>query len=248
MNLNGKYAVVTGGGAGIGLAITMALHKAGVRVLVVGRAGSSLERARAQGFAVLAADLSNRVDRERVVSEIQNGAEAIDIFVNNAGTMTYFDLRSPDAMQKMEYELALDLHAPIHFSTALLPHLLNRPEAAIVNLTSGLVYAPSAGTPGYSAAKNGLHAFNQSLRWQTRKSQLQVLEVLPPTVDTDMNKHYNGPKIKPKVIGDGVRKALENGTHELRVGQAKALFLMSRIAPAGAFNMINTAMDKNAGR
>ena len=84
------------------------------------------------------------------------------------------------------HDLALDLHAPIHLATTLLPRLLERSEAAIVNVTTGLVYAPFGATPGYSAAKGGLHAFTRSLRWQTRATRLQVVDLLPPAVETDL--------------------------------------------------------------
>ena len=154
-----------------------------------------------------------------MIAKLNSDGTLVDIFVNNAGTMQYFELTDPDALERLDAELALDLHAPIHFSTALLPHLLTRPEAAIVNLTTGLVYAPYGGTPGYSAAKNGLHAFNHSLRRQTRASKLLVLDVLPPTVDSDLTKGYNGPKAKPETVADAIVETLVAGRERRRAGR-----------------------------
>ena len=145
----------------------------------------------------------------------------------------------------MERELALNLHAPLHFCTALLDHLITRPEAAIVNITTGLVYAPYGGAPAYSAAKAGLHAFTQSLRRQTRRTELTVIDVLPPAVDTEMTKSFDGIKIKPATVAHATIKALQRGRAEVRVGPAKVLYGLSRIAPAAAFTMINRELDKS---
>lgn len=247
MQLKNKQAVVTGGASGIGLAITRALHAQGARVLAIGRDRAKLDAVHdeASGITTLVADVSDVDERRRVIDYLTGSGTSVDIFVNNAGTMQYFALTDADALVRLDAELALDLHAPIHFSTALLPHLLARAEAAIVNLTTGLVYAPYGGTPGYSAAKNGLHAFNQSLRRQTRDSGLLVLDVLPPTVDSDLTKGYEGPKAKPETVADAIVAALTAGqSGDVRVGQSKALYAMSRIAPAFLSRMLNNAIDK----
>jgi uncharacterized oxidoreductase len=113
-----------------------------------------------------------------------------------------------------------------------------------VNVTTGLVYAPFGNTPGYSAAKGGLHAFTRSLRWQTRSSTLQVVELFPPTVDTDLTKRYNGPKIKPSIVASALVNALKSGQTEVRPGQSKALYLMSRLAPNFIFRALNQQADR----
>lgn len=246
MNIAGKHALVTGGAAGIGLAITRALSNAGASVLVVGRNQARLDAARV-GFprvTTFSADLSRVDERKRLVDHVSKGLPPVDILVNNAGTMQYFDLIGADAMRRLEAELALDLHAPIHLATALLPHLLGRPEAAIVNVTTGLVYAPFGITPGYSAAKGGLHAFTRSLRWQTRQSRLKVLELMPPAVETDLTSNYAGPKISPEKVASALVKGLRAGRDEVRPGMTRALHVMSRIAPGFIFEAINKAADK----
>jgi uncharacterized oxidoreductase len=91
-----------------------------------------------------------------------------------------------------------------------------------------------------------VHAFTQALRHQTRRDALQVVEVLPPTVDTELSSGYGGPKIKPEAVGTAVVKALTKGTPELRLGQVKFLYPMSRLAPNGIFSMMNKMADKGA--
>ncbi|WP_102418784.1 SDR family NAD(P)-dependent oxidoreductase [Mycobacterium sp. 4858] len=240
MNVEGKLAVVTGGGAGIGLAITRALRTAGADVLIVGRNGARLRAAQDTDpqIRTVAADLGDGAQRARLIDHLSNSRPP-DILVNNAGTMTQIDLQGSTARAMMDDEIAVDLLAPMRLSTALLPMLLGRPESAIVNVTTGLIYAPLAANPAYSAAKAGLHAFTQALRHQTRHTPLQVLEVLPPTVDTELTHGYGGPKIAPVVVGRAVVRALITGRTELRIGQAKLLYPMSRLMPNGTFPMMN---------
>lgn len=247
MNLDGKFAVVTGGGSGIGLAITRALRAGGSDVLIVGRNEARLAAARGDDSRILtaAADLANPDDRDRLIERLVNG-RPLDILVNNAGSMTRIDLHDPNARPLLEHDVALDLAAPVHLCIALLPALRQRPEAAIVNVSTGLVYSPLAFNPGYSTAKAGLHAFTRSLRRQTRRDSIRVLEVFPPLVDTDLTSGYGGPKIGPEAVGTAVAKALAHGRIELRIGRAKFLYAMSRIAPNGIFSMINRATEKRA--
>ena len=247
MDLKGKSAVITGGGSGIGLAITRALQSEGAKTLIVGRDKARLNAVRGGNtlISTFAADISKGSERDGLIQHLLKDSSPVDIFINNAGTMQSIDLHRDGALSLLDSELALNLYAPIHFATALLPYLLKRPEAAVVNITSGLIYAPFGSAPGYSAAKSGLHDFTRSLRWQTRSSQLQVLEVMPPTVDTELTKHAKVPKIPPEVVARAVVKALKQGTTELRVGQAKALYFMSRLAPQAIFNMMNKMADKS---
>jgi len=246
MNFNNKTALVTGGGVGIGLAITRALVAAGAHVVIVGRDLARLERVRSElgNVSVLRADLAVEAERDRLIAAVLERDRPLDLLVNNAGIMQYFALTDGAALGRLDAELALDLHAPIHLATALLPHLLARPEAVIVNVTTGLIYAPFGNTPGYSAAKAGLHGFTRSLRWQTRDSNLRVVELMPPAVDTELTRRYDGPKTDTASVAKALMAGLAKGVDEVRPGQSKALYAMSRIAPTFIFRALNKAADK----
>lgn len=243
MQLRGKYIAVTGGTAGIGLAIARALNAAGAKVLIIGRNKTRLSELGHNGFATLAADIAQQSERDRVLAYLKDGGQALDVFVNNAGSMTAIALASGNAQSLMQREMELNLNAPINFCLELLPSLLKRPEAALVNVTTGLVYAPMFNSPAYCVSKNGLHAFTQSLRYQTKGSSVRVLEVLPPLVDTDLVKHVKGSKAKPETVAKALVKGLQGDATELRVGQVKALYFMSRVAPRMASNLINKGQD-----
>jgi uncharacterized oxidoreductase len=247
MKLDGKFAVVTGGGSGIGLAITKALRAAGSDVLFVGRNETRLRAARGNdsGILTFTADLADAADRTRLIEQLSNG-RPLDILINNAGSMTRIDLRDPNAHSVLHDDIAVDLSAPVHLCIALLPVLLERPEAAIVNVSTGLVYAPLAINPGYATAKAGLHAFTRSLRRQTHRDPGQVLEVFPPIVETELTKDYRRPKIGPEPVGKAVVRALAKGKSEVRIGRAKFLYAMSRIVPDGIYSIINRTVEKRA--
>ncbi|PYE29798.1 putative oxidoreductase [Rhizobium sp. PP-F2F-G38] len=246
MNLRNKKALVTGGGAGIGLAITQALVAAGAHVLIAGRDLGRLERVKAElgDVTTIQVDLAVYSERERLIAQTLASDLPIDLLVNNAGIMQYFALNDDRALARLDAELALDLHAPIHLATALLPHLLARPDAAIVNVTTGLIYAPFGTTPGYSAAKAGLHEFTRSLRWQTRSTTLKVIELMPPTVDTALTRRLDSPKINPARIATALIDGIQKGTDEIRPGQTKALYALSRLAPDFIYRTLNKVGDK----
>ncbi len=83
-----------------------------------------------------------------------------------------------------ELSIAINLLGPIRLTAALLHRLLGKPNAAILNVTSGLAFMPSAITPTYCATKAALHSYTQSLRFQLRDSPVQVIEIIPPQVQT----------------------------------------------------------------
>lgn len=246
MNLRNKTALVTGGGTGIGLAITRAFVQAGAHVIVAGRDRARLDQVKRElgNVTTFEIDLTDRPERERLIAALSSGDRPLDILVNNAGVMQYFDLKDSDALAHMEAELRLDLHVPVHLCTSLLPLLLARSEATIVNVTTALIYAPFGDTPGYSAAKAGLHGFTQSLRWQTRGSSLRVVELMPPAVDTPLSHRFVGAKLTPESVATALMSGLAKGHDEIRPGQAKALRAMSRLAPDFLYRVVNKAAAK----
>ena len=110
---------------------------------------------------------------------------------------------------------------------------------AVVFTTSGLALTPDATYPTYSASKAALHSFVLSLRHQLRNTNIQVFELLPPTVYTDFTQDINTQKITSEEVAQDLVKGLKKGQHTIKVGQAKALGIIARITPSGAFKMLN---------
>ena len=143
MRLDGKTVLVTGGTDGIGAQLIRQLRDKGAVVIASGRNAERIAATRADGFEVIAADLSSPAGVEALVAGL--GDRPIDILVNNAGVGTSYDFRSGEVdLVGAAATYFLNLHAPTLLTARLLPVLKARGEAMIVNVTSGLALAIDA--------------------------------------------------------------------------------------------------------
>lgn len=231
MDVNGKSVLLTGGSAGIGREIARQLKAKGARVLLTGRDPARLAAMESEGFETLAADLSNAAGVDALVAAL--GDRDIDILINNAGLGVPHDVRAamPDS-DAADGCLYANLSAPIRLITALLPHLRERPQAAIINVTSGLAIAPNTASSVYCASKAGLRSYTMALRAQLAGENIQVIEALPPVVDTQMTADRKTSKMPPQECARQIIAALENGHDEANVGMVKVLRAVYSISPA----------------
>src|SRR5271168_645347 len=185
MQLTGNTVLVTGGGTGIGRGLAEAFHRLGNSVIIAGRRHETLEAvAEANpGIKFLSLDQGDSADIRRFAIEMSDKYPELNVLVNNAGIQRVEDLTTGNP-GTAEQTLAVNLLGPIRLTSALLHLLLGRPRAAILNVTSGLAFMPSALTPTYCASKAALHSYTQSLRFQLRDTSVQVIEIIPPQVQT----------------------------------------------------------------
>lgn len=251
MNLAGNTVLITGGGSGIGLALAEGFAARGSRVLVCGRTEEKLRDAqqRVPGLAYLVADVAVNADRRRLLDWVKAEHPDTNVLVNNAGIQCRVQLT--DGAEAIDSgEIATNLEAPVHLTALFLPHLLGQAEQgrspAIINVTSGLAYVALAATPIYSATKVGLQAFTRSLRYQLRGTGIAVVDLAPPAVTTallegamDPNAKGGPPTITPEQFAKDALRALEKGRSEIRVGGARLLYVLNRIAPQLAFRLLN---------
>jgi uncharacterized oxidoreductase len=231
MNLSGKMALVTGGTDGIGREIARQLRAKGASVIVHGRNPERIAAARAEGFETIAADLSGMDGLEALVAAL--GERPLDILVNNAGVGAAYRVDEPIDPGEVDHCLFLNLHAPIHLATRLLPGLRERPEAMIVNVTSGLAIAPRAGSPVYCATKAALRSFTMTLRRQLAGTRVHVLEALPPLVDTAMTaSNTRHAKMSAAECARRIVAAMEAGHDEANVGATIWLRRLYSLSPA----------------
>jgi uncharacterized oxidoreductase len=229
MNMNGKAALVTGGTDGIGLHIARQMMAKGAHVIVCGRREDRLAAARAEGFEAIAADLSTVAGVTQFGAAMQ--ARTLDIVINNAGMGSDFDLTQAIDSAENDHAIFLNLNAPIRLAAMLIPQLKARPEAAWINVTSGLAIAPRAGGPVYCATKAGLRSFTKAIRHQLRDTNVRVIEALPPVVDTAMTAERTGNKMSPDACAAEIVRAIESGRNEANVGMVKILKLVHSISP-----------------
>jgi uncharacterized oxidoreductase len=229
MRINGKTALVTGGTDGIGLEVARQLKERGAIVAVCGRDPGRLASARDAGFQAIEADLSTKAGCDKLVEELSG--VPLDILVNNAGMGGPRDLLDGFDLDQTDRAIFLNLNAPMHLIAAFLPVLRERPEAAIVNVTSGLALAPSAAGV-YCATKAGLRSFTQALRHQLRKTRITVIEALPPVVETRMTELNQHKKMSAPDCAAAIVKAIETGQTEAYIGATRILRAVSEVSPA----------------
>jgi uncharacterized oxidoreductase len=189
MKLENRTILITGGASGIGLALAERFARARNQVIVCGRREEALAEARARvpSLRTLRADVSSARDRVALVEQVTRDFPALDVLVNNAGVQNHPPpLVEAQDWSQHEHEIATNLGAPMHLAMLFLPHLLAQPEAAILNVSSGLAFTPIARIATYCATKAALHSFTQSLRAQLTDTKVAVVEIIPPAVNTDL--------------------------------------------------------------
>jgi uncharacterized oxidoreductase len=231
MQLSGKTILVTGGTDGIGRELIRQLKAKGATIITSGRNPERVAATQAEGFEVIACDLSTPAGVETLVKGVEG--RAIDILVNNAGAGSDHDFREakPDLAEN-DACLFLNVNAPVHLITRLMPVLKSRPEAMIVNVTSGLAIAPRAGGPIYCATKAALRSYTQALRVQLADTNIHVMEGLPPVVETKMTAGRGNKKMSAADCAAAFVRGMESNADEVNVGLVKLLQLVHSISPA----------------
>ncbi|GAA1657756.1 SDR family oxidoreductase [Actinoplanes couchii] len=186
MNISGNTVFIPGATSGIGLGLALRLHAKGNTVIVGGRRTELLRQIAAEhpGIGTVVIDAA---DPESIVAARDDLAArypALDTLVTMAGIMEPEDLRDPASLDVAERTVTLNLLGTIRLVNAFLPGLLGRPAATIVTVSSGLAYVPLPATPTYNATKAAIHSFTESLRVQLTKSDVQVIELVPPATRT----------------------------------------------------------------
>ena len=199
MKLSGNTILITGGGSGIGRGLAEALHRAGNQVVIAGRRQKVLEQTVAANpgmqFALL--DLQIAGDIERYGKEISLRFPSLNVLINNAGIMRAEKVEEQNGLADAEAIIATNLLGPIRLTAALLPHLRKQAAATIMNVSSGLAFVPLMITPTYCATKAAIHSYTQSLRFQLKKTKIEVLELIPPYVATDLLGGKSDPRAMP---------------------------------------------------
>jgi uncharacterized oxidoreductase len=188
MELASNTMLVTGGASGIGLALAERFLRAGSEVIICGRREEKLREAQAAHpeMKIRVCDVADPTERQALFDWVTREHPGVNVLVNNAGIQRRIHLTEPEEWEVSRQEIAINLEAPIHLARLFIPHLLRQQRPAILNVTSGLAFVPLVGVPIYSATKAALHSFTLSLRHQLAETPIQVIEIIPPAVDTDL--------------------------------------------------------------
>lgn len=187
MKQTGNTILITGGGSGIGEALAHRFHDMGNKVIIAGRRQNALDRT-AEGRSNLHTMTLDVESAEGVADFAERLLAAhpdLNVLVNNAGIMRSEPLDRSRDLGDAEATITTNLLGPIRLIDALIGHLVARPDAAIVNVTSGLAFVPLVSAPTYSATKAAIHSYTVSLR-AALDGKVEVIELAPPAVQTGL--------------------------------------------------------------
>ncbi|KTB71324.1 MULTISPECIES: SDR family oxidoreductase [Pseudomonas] len=187
MKLNGNTILITGGATGIGFSLAKRLAENN-DVIICGRNEAMLDRAKNDVSTLIthACDVTDTDSRRALVRWLKGNHPSLNVVINNAGVQHQRDFNSDPNMDTLDTEVAVNFTAPVHLIAELLPSLKQQEKAYIINVSSGLAFSPMADVPVYCATKAAIHSFTLSLRHQLKSSNIRVIEIAPPLVDTGL--------------------------------------------------------------
>ena len=187
MQMTNNTILITGGGSGIGRALAEAFHALGNEVIIAGRREAVLGEVAAAnpGMKTAVLDIQSAEAIKDFARQLVADYPALNVVIHNAGIMRDEDVKSGD-LETAEATVATNLLGPIRLNAALLPTLLAQPRAAVLSVSSGIAFVPKAGNPTYGATKAAIHSYTQALRYQLQDTDVQVIELAPPFVQTEL--------------------------------------------------------------
>src|SRR6516162_10265824 len=236
MKLAGRTILITGGSTGIGLAFALKFLELGNKVIVTGRRQSVLDELKAKypKLHTIQSDVADPAQIAAFAERVKAEFPKLDVLMNNAGIMLYKNLKSPAAdLAGLTAVMNINLGGVIGMTSAFID-ILTANKGTVINVSSALAFVPLPAAPIYSATKAAIHSYTQSLRFQLEETSVEVIELMPPAVKTDMTADLPEGGVSLITTEELVKQSfasLKAGALEIRPGQAKQLALMRRLAP-----------------
>ncbi len=188
MRMSGNTILITGGTSGIGLGLARLFHAEGNTVIIAGRREQLLADITTEhpGMDSVVLDIEDPSSIRDAIAGVLDKHPDLDVVINNAGIMLPENLTDPEHLGVAEQTVVTNLLGPIRLLAQVAPFLAAQPTATIINVSSGLAFVPLPLTPTYCATKAAIHSYTQSLRVQLADTNVQVLELIPPGVQTDL--------------------------------------------------------------
>jgi len=223
MNISNNKILITGGASGIGLGLTERFIKENNTVIICGRRQLVLQEVAEKFPTVITrqCDLTNASEREELYKWISVEHSDVTVLINNAGIQQWMNVTDQDFYERAKDEIATNIEAPIHLTSLFtnLPSL-----KTIINTTSGLSFVPLTKVPVYCATKAFLHSFTLSLRHLLKEKNIEVIELIPPALNTDLGGkglHDNAPPVSDFI--NAIFEQLKEGKIELTFGMSAGM-------------------------
>lgn len=249
MKISGNTILITGGAGGIGFSLAEQFVNLSNQVIICDRREEKLDQARAKlpKLTTCVCDVSKVEERIALFEWVTNEFKNLNVLINNAGIQHDVDLLNMERdWNYYTEEITINFEAPLHLTSLFIPHLQQQKRAAIINLSSDLGFAPLAKYPIYCATKSAMHSLSLTTRYQLRNTPIEVYEVIPPKVISELN--YEG-RAKENALNDGyssnefaaiVVKGLERGDQEVSYGYAEVRRKASREELNEMFKKMNS--------
>ena len=239
MNLSNNKILITGGASGIGLGLTERFIQDKNTVIICGRREDVLNEVAEKFPSVITkvCDLSVETERLALYEWVSENHPDLNVLVNNAGIQNWMNVDDEDFYQKADAEVTTNILAPVHLTNLFtgLPSL-----NAIINVTSGLSFVQLAKVPVYCATKAFFHSFTQSLRYQLKSKNIEVIEMIPPALNTDLGGkglHDGQPEVSDFI--HSVFEQMKAGKDELTFGFSEVMANADPETIKATFNRMN---------
>jgi uncharacterized oxidoreductase len=223
--------LITGGTSGIGLAFAEEFLKLGNKVIICGRRAERLHvlKIKHPDLITITCDIADSKQREDLCDTVLKDYPETNIVMNNAGIQLATDLTQPLDLGPIREEIEINLIAPIHLGSLFAKHLASKSDSALINISSGLAFAPISFMPVYCATKAALHSLTMSMRHQLKNTSVKVFEIIPPSTDTELGHQRRADKTKShggmplhEFLAEAM-EAIKNDVLEAPIGQSKGL-------------------------
>lgn len=241
MKLSNNKILITGGATGIGLGLTERFIAENNTVIICGRREAILNEAAEKFPSVITkvCDVSHAAQREELYQWISEEHSDLNVLINNAGIQQWMAVTDDNFFQRATEEIAINIEAPLHLASLFINL---KSLDTIVNVTSGLSFVPLSKVPVYCGTKSFLHSFSLSLRYLLASKNIEVIELIPPALNTDLGGkglHDAAPPVSAFI--ESAFEQLKQGKTEITFGFSEA---MSKASPEDiqkAFARMNPA-------
>lgn len=258
MQIQGKTFVVTGGGNGIGRQAVLGLLRRGAKIAAVDLSADALAgtKALAASDGELSTHVINVTDRHAVAALLDDVISVhgqVDGIINVAGIIHRFVPVADLTFDDFERVMNVNLWGTVNMCKTFLPALLERPAAAIVNISSLSALLPFAGQTFYGATKAAVKQFSEGLYQELSGTSVAVTTVFPGNISTDISgnsgvkaidpKGRKAPATTPEATAAKIIQGLEKGSFRVLVGKdAKVLDAASRISSRTVTDFVGRQM------